>query len=76
VGTKIDYRSPAVYATDLSRAGWSNPVERPRDFAAAVRLAITRYKDGDVPVVIGEDVHLVGIEPIKAVRRLKDFPAD
>lgn len=73
---KIDYRSPAVYTTDISRAGWSVPVERPRDFATAVRLAISRYKEGDVPVIMSDDIHLVGIDAIRSVRKLKDFPAD
>ena len=50
--------------------------ERRLALAKAVRLAIERYKPGETPAIIGSGIQLNGIDAIRAVRALKDFPAD
>jgi hypothetical protein len=50
--------------------------ERRMGLASAVRLAIERHKPGETPAIIGTSIQLNGIDAIRAVRALADFPAD
>jgi hypothetical protein len=73
----FDYDAPVAYIRDA--VGPHAPgeyTERRLALAKAVRLAIERHKPGEVPAIIGAGVQLHGIDAIRAVRALKDFPAD
>jgi hypothetical protein len=50
--------------------------ERHIELAKAVRMAIERFKPGETPAIIGAGIDLYGIDAIRAVRRLENFPED
>jgi hypothetical protein len=73
----FDYDAPVAYIRDATAAhGPGEFTERRLGLANAVRLAIQRYKQGETPAIIGSGIQLNGIDAIRAVRMLPDFPAD
>ena len=73
----FDYNAPVAYIRDATATHAPGEyTERRLDLANAVRLAIERYKPGQVPAIIGQGIQLHGIDAIRAVRALDDFPAD
>jgi hypothetical protein len=73
----FDYDAPVAYIRDATAAHAPGEyTERRLGLANAVRLAIQRYKPGETPAIIGTGIQLHGIEAIRAVRALEDFPAD
>jgi hypothetical protein len=50
--------------------------ERHIELAKAVRMAIERFKPGETPAIIGAGIDLHGIDAIRAVRQLEQFPED
>ncbi len=73
----FDYEAPVAYIRDATAAHAPGEyTERRLGLANAVRLAIQRYKPGETPAITGTGVQLHGIEAIRAVRALEDFPAD
>jgi hypothetical protein len=39
-------------------------------------MAIAQHKPGETPAIIGAGIQLNGIDAIRAVRALEDFPAE
>ncbi len=73
----FDYNAPVAYIRDATAAHAPGEfTERRLGFANAVRLAIERYKPGENPAIIGTGIQLNGIDAIRSVRMLPDFPAD
>jgi hypothetical protein len=75
--SKFDYDTPVAYVRDAT--GTHPPggfTERRLGLASAVRLAIQRHKPGETPAIIGTSIQLNGIDAIRAVRALADFPSD
>jgi hypothetical protein len=50
--------------------------ERHIELAKAVRMAIERFKPGETPAIIGAGIDLYGIDAIRAVRQLEQFPEE
>ena len=75
--SKFDYDMPVAYIRDATAAHPPGQfTERRMGLASAVRLAIERHKPGETPAIIGTSIQLNGIDAIRAVRALADFPAD
>ncbi|MFN3744279.1 MAG: hypothetical protein ACK4TL_06200 [Hyphomicrobiaceae bacterium] len=77
MSSTFDFDAQVAYVRDAT--GVHSPgeyIERCLGLARAVRLAIERYKPGEVPATIGSGIQLHGIDTIRAVRALKDFPGD
>jgi hypothetical protein len=75
LSSKLDFSAPVAYIRDTG--GEHQPgeyTERRTDLATAVRVAIAKYKDGETPAIIGAGIQLNGIDAIRSVRALKDFP--
>lgn len=77
MSSKFDYDAPVAYIRDATAAHAPGEyTERRLALAKAVLLAIERYKLGESPAIIGTGIQLHGIEAIRAVRALGDFPAE
>ena len=77
MSSKFDYDAPVAYIRDATAVHAPGEfTERRLALAKAVRLAIERHKPGQTPAIIGTGIQLNGIDAIRAVRNLKDFPAD
>jgi hypothetical protein len=73
----FDYDAQVAYIRDATAThGPGEYTERRLGLAKAVRLAIERHKPGEMPAIIGSGIQLHGIDAIRAVRALKDFPED
>ncbi len=73
----FDYDAPVAYIRDATAVHEPGEfTERRLGLANAVRLAIERHKPGETPAIIGSGIQLNGIDAIRAVRMLPDFPAD
>jgi hypothetical protein len=73
----FDYDAPVAYIRDATAVHAPGEfTERRLGLANAVRLAIERHKPGETPAIIGSGIQLNGIDAIRAVRMLPDFPAD
>ncbi len=77
MSSDLNFDVTVAYIRD---AGASRPpgeyTERHIELAKAVRLAIERFKPGETPAILGAGIDLYGIDAIRAVRRLKQFPED
>ena len=75
MSSNLDFDVIVAYIRD---AGASHApgeyTERHIAFAKAVRMAIERFKPGEMPAIIGAGIDLYGIDAIRAVRQLKHFP--
>ena len=67
---RMDYRARVVYIADAKAGRGSEPMK----LSSAIHTAIDNHRAGTSPVIIGKDVQLVGIDAIRAVRMLEDFP--
>lgn len=77
MASKFDYDAPVAYIRDATATHAPGEyTERRLGPAKAVRLAIQRHKPGEVPAIIGTGIQLHGIDAIRAVRALDDFPAE
>lgn len=76
MANRINFGARATYLPDISNRSNCPPVERPRDLASAVRMAIQRHKSGEVPVIETDDIRVIGIHAISAVHDSQDFPSD
>lgn len=77
ITSKLDFSAPVAYIRDTGAVHQRGEyTERRTDLASAVRVAISKYKDGETPAIIGAGIQLNGIDAIRTVRGLKDFPAD
>jgi hypothetical protein len=75
--SNFDYDTPVAYIRDATGAHAPGQfTERRMGLASAVRLAVERHKPGETPAIIGSGIQLNGIDAIRAVRALADFPAD
>jgi hypothetical protein len=76
MSSTFDYDAPVAYIRDVTATHAPGEfTERRLALAKAVRLAIDRHKPGETPAIIGTGIQLNGIDAIRAVRNLKDFPA-
>jgi hypothetical protein len=77
MSSTFDYDAPVAYIRDATAAHAPGEfTERRLALAKAVRLALERHKPGETPAITGTRIQLNGIDAIRAVRMLKDFPAD
>ena len=77
MSSTYDYDTPVAYIRDATAVHAPGKfTERRLPLAEAVLLAIRRHKPGETPAIIGTGIQLNGIDAIRAVRNLKDFPAD
>jgi hypothetical protein len=77
MASTFDYDTPVAYIRDVTATHAPGEyTERRVSLAKAVRLAIEQHKPGESPAIIGVGIQLNGIDAIRAVRALKDFPAD
>ena len=75
MSSTFDYDAPVAYIRDATAAHAPGEfTERRLGLAKAVRLAIERHKPGETPAIIGTGVQLNGIDAIRSVRMLPDFP--
>jgi hypothetical protein len=75
MASKLDFDAPVAYIRDTT--GHKRPGEytdRRTDLASAIRIAIAKHKPGEMPAIIGAGIQLNGIDAIRAVRALDDFP--
>ena len=75
MSSTLDFDAIVAYVRDTSA---SHPpgeyTERHIELAKAVRMALERFKPGESPAIIGAGLDLHGIDAIRAVRQLKQFP--
>jgi len=77
MSSTFDFNAPVAYIRDAAVVRPPGEyTERRLGLANAVRLAIERHKPGETPAIIGTGIQLHGIDAIRAVRALKNFPAD
>ena len=75
--SKLDFSAPVAYIRDTGGVHERGEyTERRTDLASAVRVALAKYKDGEMPAIIGAGIQLNGIDAIRSVRTLKDFPSE
>jgi hypothetical protein len=73
----FDYDAPVAYIRDATAVHAPGEfTERRLELAKAVRLALERHKPGETPAIVGTSIQLNGIDAIRAVRMLPDFPSD
>jgi hypothetical protein len=77
MSSKLDFDAIVAYIRDTSACHLPGEyTERHIELAKAVRMAIERFKPGETPAIIGAGIDLYGIDAIRAVRQLKNFPED
>ncbi len=77
MASSFDYETPVAYIRDATATHAPGEyTERRVSLAKAVRLAIEKHKPGETPAIIGIGIQLNGIDAIRAVRALPDFPAE
>ncbi len=75
--SKLDFSAPVAYIRDTGGVHLPGEyTERRTDLASAVRMAIAKYKDGEMPAIVGAGIQLHGIDAIRSVRGLTDFPRE
>jgi hypothetical protein len=75
MSSNLDFDAIVAYVRDASVARPPGEyTERHIELAKAVRLAIERFKPGETPAIIGAGIDLYGIDAIRAVRGLEQFP--
>lgn len=75
MSSNLDFDAIVAYIRDATVAHAPGEyTERRIELAKAVRLAIERFKPGETPVIIGAGIDLYGIDAIRAVRQLEQFP--
>jgi hypothetical protein len=75
MSSNLDFDAIVAYIRDASVTRPPGEyTERRIELAKAVRMAIERFKPGETPAIIGAGVDLYGIDAIRAVRDLEQFP--
>lgn len=73
----FDFNAIVAYVRDATiDHGPGEYTERRIELAKAVRMAIERFKPGETPAIIGAGIDLYGIDAIRAVRQLENFPEE
>ncbi len=70
----MNFEAPVTYVRDAT-----DPLRFLNDeekilLRSAVQLAISCHQAGETPPIMGAEIDLYGIDAIRAVRDLKDFP--
>ncbi len=77
MSSTFDFDAIVAYIRDTATVhGPGEYTERHIELAKAVRMAIERFKPGETPAIIGAGLNLHGIDAIRAVRQLEQFPKD
>ncbi len=70
----LNFEATVIYIRQLSSESSCQIANTPMTLADAVRMALAEHKCGECPVIIGGSIELIGIDAVRAVRALKDFP--
>lgn len=69
---QINYHHPAHYLFCEENGGWHS--FGPMPLFKAVLLAVGKYRVNHEPLVCSDEISLIGIDTILAVRQRADFP--